>query len=464
MSEKIVELEIEDLAYDGKAVARLDGKVVFVNGGLPGEKVRARIVRSKPRFSNAILLEVTEKCDLRVPAPCPHVSYCGGCTWQDLDYNTQLRFKQKQIVACLERIGNLKDPPVDSIVGAVELFHYRNKMEFSFNVSDDGGFTLGLHKRGRFDEVFDLQKCYLQPDVANRVVAHIREFVQRRGISVYDVRNHTGFMRFVVLRMAKRTAQMMVNIVTNLGDLPYQQELISELTGIFKEVTTIVHNQNGMKSNIAVGEIERVLYGTGFIEEKLFDYTFQIRANSFFQTNSLQTETLYRTTFDVLDPQHTDRAMDLYCGTGSIGLLLARHVSEVVGVELVPDAIQVANENAELNNVSNITFWEGDVKDFLRTEQATAEPFSVVVVDPPRAGLHPKALKRLLEINSPKIVYISCNPSTFARDAAALVAAGYRLEQVTPVDMFPHTMHIELVSRFQRDESIKLADHDNSNV
>jgi 23S rRNA (uracil1939-C5)-methyltransferase len=235
-----------------------------------------------------------------------------------------------------------------------------------------------------------------------------------------------------------------------MGDLPYQQELISELTENFPEISTIVHNQNAQKSNIAVGEVERVLYGTGFIEEKLFDYTFRIRANSFFQTNSLQTETLYRTAFDVLDPQRSDRAMDLYCGTGSIGLLLARHVSEVIGVELVPDAVQMARENAELNNVTNISFWEGDVKDFLRTEEATAQPFSVVVVDPPRAGLHPKALKRLLEINSPKIVYISCNPSTFARDAAELVTAGYRLEQVSPVDMFPHTMHIELVSRFER--------------
>ncbi len=450
MSEKIVELKIEDLAYDGKSVARLDGKVVFVNGGLPGETVRARIVRNKPRFANAVLLEVIDKCDLRVPAPCPHVSYCGGCTWQDLDYNSQLRFKQKQVVDCLERIGKFENLPVDTIIGAVELFHYRNKMEFSFNVSDDGDFTLGLHKRGRFDEVFDLQQCFLQPQVANQIVAYLRDFVRRHQIPVYDVRNHTGFMRFVVLRMAKRTAQIMVNIVTNTGDLPHQQELISELTENFKEVTTIVHNQNGQKSNIAVGETERVLYGTGFIEEKLFDYTFRIRANSFFQTNSLQTETLYRTAFDVLDPQPTDRAMDLYCGTGSIGLLMARHVSEVIGVELVPDAILMARENAQLNNVSNISFWEGDVKDFLRTEEATAEPFTVVVVDPPRAGLHPKALKRLLEINSPKIIYISCNPSTFARDAAELVAAGYRLEQVSPVDMFPHTMHIELVSRFER--------------
>lgn len=450
MSEKVVDLKIEDLAFDGKSVARLDGKVVFVNGGLPGETVRAKIVRNKPRFSNAVLLEVIDKSDLRVPAPCPHVSYCGGCTWQDLDYNSQLRFKQKQVNDCLERIGKFKDLQIDTIIGAVELFHYRNKMEFSFNVTEEGGFTVGLHKRGRFDEVFDLEKCYLQPHVANEIVAYVREFVRRHQIPVYDVRNHTGFMRFVMLRMAKRTGQVMVNIVTNMGDLPHQQELISELTEKFPEIFTIVHNQNAQKSNIAIGEVERVLYGTGFIEEKLFDYTFRIRANSFFQTNSLQTETLYRTAFDVLDPQRSDRAMDLYCGTGSIGLLLARHVSEVIGVELVPDAVQMARENAQLNNVTNISFWEGDVKDFLRTEEATAQPFSVVVVDPPRAGLHPKALKRLLEINSPKIVYISCNPSTFARDAAELVTAGYRLEQVSPVDMFPHTMHIELVSRFER--------------
>lgn len=450
MSRKQVELEVTDLSYNGQAVAHDDGKVVFLNAGLPGERVLAEIVKSKPRFDTGYVREIIRKSELRIPARCGHFEYCGGCTWQDLDYRQQLHFKRKQVVDCLERIGKLREVQVHEMIGCAEVFNYRNKMEFSFHTTGDGSFTLGLHKRGHFDEIFDLEKCHLQSDFSNRLVHWVRDFVRAEDIPVYDVREHTGFMRFLVIRTGKRTGQNMVNIVTNYGEIPQWQKLVKLLRTSFPELTTIVHNQNGQKSNIATGEKERVLYGRGFIEERLFDSHFRIRANSFFQTNSIQAETLYRACFEMLDPRKADRVLDLYCGTGSIGILLAPHVQRVVGVELVEDAIRSAQENAALNDVKNITFFHGDVKDYLKSQEGTDQHFETVIVDPPRAGLHPKALRRLLRLNAPKILYISCNPSTFARDAELLVEAGYHLPEVKPVDMFPHTMHIEVAGIFYR--------------
>ncbi len=454
MSKQLVELEVKDLSFNGKSVALNDGKVVFLNAGLPGETVLAEITRSKPRFDNGVVVDIVKKSDQRIPARCSHFGLCGGCTWQDLDYRQQVTYKRKQVVDCLERLGNLKEVTVHDMIGSSELFNYRNKMEFSFHVRPDGDFTLGLHERGRFDEIFDLEHCYLQSDLANRIVYWIRDFVREERIPVYDVRNHTGFMRFLVIRMGKRTGQVMVNIVTNYGEIPQRQKLIKQMRANLPEITTLVHNQNGQKSNIATGEKERVLYGLGYIEERLFDSHFRIRANSFFQTNTIQAETLYRACFEMLEPSAGDRVLDLYCGTGSIGVLLAPHVQSVVGVELVEAAVKSAHENAALNNVTNATFFHGDVKDFLKSREGSDDRFETVVIDPPRAGLHPKALRRLLRLEAPKILYISCNPSTFARDARLIVDAGYALPEIKPVDMFPHTMHIEVAGVFYRNPGV----------
>ena len=448
MDDKFEELEITDLAFDGKSVAHRDGKVVFLKGGLPGETVRARITRRKPRYDEGVVDEIIVRSDMRIPAVCTHFDECGGCTWQDLKYEHQLAFKKKQVTDCIERIGGLKTTLIEDVIGSVELFNYRNKMEYSFHVQPDGDFTLGLHRRGHFDQIFDLDACHLQSPLSNNIVAWVRDYVKQEGIPVYDVRNHTGYMRFLVIRTGKRTGQTMVNLVTNYGEFPNPTGLVAAMREAFPDITTIIHNQNGQKSNIATGEIEQVLFGPGSIEERLFERRFRIRANSFFQTNSLQAEALYRTAFDLLEPQQSDSVLDLYCGTGSIGLLLSEYVADVTGVELVGDAVRIARENAALNGIENISFFEGDVKDYLASPDVIGQNFSVVVIDPPRAGLHPKALRRLLELLPPKLLYISCNPSTFARDAKTLVEAGYDLPKVRPVDMFPQTMHIEVVGLF----------------
>lgn len=450
MTNKIVELEIEDLAFDGKSVAKLDGKVVFCNGGLPGERILAEITRSKPRYSQARMLEIVRKGEQRIPAVCSHDDECGGCTWQDLAYDQQLAYKKNQVVQTLSRLGDLNEIVVPDVLGAPEQFAYRNKMEFSFHVTEDASFTLGLHRRGRWDEIFDLTRCHLCTPVYSEIAAWMRTFVQARQIPVYDVTDHTGFMRFLMIREGKNTGQVMVNIVTNYGDLPHQSELVAGLRTAFPAIATVVHNQNGQKSNIATGEIETILYGPGYIEETVSGARFRIRANSFFQTNTHQTERLYQTGFDRLSLTGEERLLDLYCGTGTIGILAASRVKEVVGVELVADAVIAARENADINKVENISFFEGNVKDVIRRYEAEPRPFEVIVVDPPRAGLHPKALKRMIAMEAPQVLYISCNPATFARDAKELIAADYTLSEVQPVDMFPHTMHIELVGLFSR--------------
>ncbi len=447
---KIVELKIIDLAFDGKAVAKTDsGKIVFLNGGLTGETVRAKIVRSKRRFDEAIVLEILEKSDERIEAICRHFDHCGGCSWQDLRYQKQLEIKKTHVAGCIERIGGLENVIVRDIIGSVEQFGYRNKMEFSFNRHPEFGFTLGLHRRGQYADIFDLEECHLPSERYGRIVGWLREYVRKNEIPVYDIDEHTGYMRFLVIRDAKNSNELMINIVTNSGEFPSQKELTDKMTAAFPEITTIVHNENGQKANIAVGEKETVLYGDGFITEKLMGYSFKISSNSFFQTNTLQAENLYQIAFDMLKPTGTEKVLDLYCGTGAISICVAPKVAEVTGVELVADAITAAKENAEINNCTNVEFILSDSKDFLKNNQTE---FDVVITDPPRAGMHPKALKQMISLLPEKILYISCNPSTFARDAKEIVEAGYNLPEVQPVDMFPHTRHIEMAALFTKQE------------
>lgn len=448
--DKLVTLEIVDLAFDGKSVAHLNGKVVFLKGGLPGETVEAEIVQSRRRYDKALVHRIIKTSEHRIEARCTHIGQCGGCTWQDLDYEQQLLIKHKQIVDCLERLGGFDDIEVEPLVGVAEPFWYRNKMEFSFHVDDDNTLRLGLHERGRFDRIFDITKCYLQSELSNQVVAWVRSFAIENDIPAYNVKTHEGYLRFLVIRQTARTDQLMVNLVTNQGDFPDVDKLVAELTSAIPEITTIIHNRTGKVSNVAVGETEEILFGPGYIEEELSGRRFLIRANSFFQTNSLQAEKLYDIAFEMLDPQPDERVLDLFCGAGTIGILLADKVAEVLGVELVKDAVEAARFNAELNDIDNITFFCGHVRDFLKQTPPEQLGQPTVIVDPPRAGLHPKAVKRIIEMRPEKLVYISCNPATFARDAKLLTEAGYTLPKVRPVDMFPHTMHIELVGRFFR--------------
>ncbi len=450
--DRLVEIEIKDLAFDGKAVGHLDGKVVFLNAGLPGERVEARILKQKKRFNTAKVIRILTPSPERSEPRCQHFGVCGGCAWQDLAYERQLEHKQRQVVGCLEHLGGFENPPVEPIVPCRPEFGYRNKMEFSFHVDSDAdyGFRLGLHERGRWDRIFDIETCHLPSARVNRIVHAVREYVRTADLPVYDVNEHTGYMRFLVFREAFATGELLVNVVTNTGPWSDRDGLIAAICSVDPNVTTIVHNENGQKSNVAFGEQETVLYGPGYVEEGLLGQRFRIRANSFFQTNGVQTSTLYETLFATVEMQPSDRLLDLYCGTGTIGLLAASRVASVIGVEEVEPAIVAARENAALNAIDNARFVRGDCRAYLREQAPSDGPFSVVVTDPPRAGMHPRVVQRLIEYAPERIGYVSCNPSTFARDARQFVDAGYALERVVPVDMFPHTKHIEVVARFIR--------------
>lgn len=450
MSMRLVQLAIDDLAFDGKAVAHLDGKVVFLDTGLPGETVLAEITRTKSRYSQGVVKEILSRSPRRIAAVCSHFGVCGGCSWQDLQYSEQLMLKKRHVTECLARIGGMPDVVVSDVLPSEDLFHYRNKMEFSFHALSDERFHLGLHRRGHFDDIFDLETCHLQHDLANQLVTFVREYVKREKLPVYDVTQHVGYMRFLIVRRAARTGQTMVIAVTNRGTFPQADRFVRELSEQFPEVTTVIHGETGSRSNVATSEVETVLYGPGYIEEELLGLRFRIRAGSFFQTNTAQAERLYQAGFDLLQPRSTDRLLDLYCGTGTIGLLLAAQVAEVVGVELVPDAVLMARENAILNGIGNATFFNEPVKEFLHQNTPGLGALDVVVIDPPRAGLHPKALKRIVALTAGKLLYFSCNPATFARDARELCEAGYAMSEVRPVDMFPHTRHIELTALFVR--------------
>lgn len=450
LSDRIIDAEVKDLAFNGKSIGEVGGKIVFLDGGLPGEIVRAEIIRRKPRYDIAHVTEIIRRGPGRVAAPCRHFDICGGCVWQDLGYEEQLRYKRKQIIDCLEHIGRFSDIEVADTLGVENPFFYRNKMEFSFNRDDAAGFVLGLHRRGHFDRIFNVEECLLQSELSNQLVAWFREFVKERQIPVYDVTAHDGFVRFLVIREGKNTGQVMLNIVTTEGKIPDVEEMVGQVTRRYPEVKTIVQNINSAKSNIARGEAEYLLYGDGFIEEKILGYKFRIYANSFFQTNTLQAEKLYATALAMLELASEESLLDLYCGTGSIGICASRMVREVTGIELEPSAIKAAEQNALLNGIDNIRFFTGSVQEFLAERKEILSGITVAVVDPPRAGLHPKALKGLTALGLERLVYVSCNPATFARDAAELRLAGYRLCRIIPVDMFPHTMHIELVASFRK--------------
>ncbi len=449
---RTVELDIVDLAFTGQAVGYIDGKVTFVKGGLPGEKILVNVTKIKKKHNEAKLLKILEKSPERIEPVCEHYDICGGCIWQDLGYERQLHYKRNQVIACLKHLGGFDDIAVDAIVPSPDQFYYRNKMEFSCDIgrgeNESEALVLGLHHRGRFDRTFNVQRCHLQTEVSNRIVRFVRDWTLGHNLPAYDLIAHEGVLRYVVVRDAKNTGQAMVTIQTAEHEFPQRYDLVSDLLEAVPEITTVVWVVNPTITNIARGEIREILHGPGYIVELVLGRRFRINPGAFFQTNTRQTEALYRAAIEAADLDGSETLLDLYCGAGTIGICAADRVREVIGIDIEKESIDAAAVNAELNDVTNCTFYHGDAHKVMDGDEFQKHNFGVLIIDPPRAGMHPKALKAIMAIRAPKLVYISCNPATFARDAAELREVGYRLEGVRPFDMFPHTMHIELVSRF----------------
>ncbi|HXI03485.1 MAG TPA: 23S rRNA (uracil(1939)-C(5))-methyltransferase RlmD [Candidatus Saccharimonadales bacterium] len=449
---EIVSLTIEDLAFGGPGVARHEGFVVMVRHGLPGDTVRAEVDRVRKTFAEASTVEVVEPSERRVEPACAHFGVCGGCKWQDLEYAAQLEYKRRQVVEALRRIGHLEDPPVEPTLPSPETFFYRNKMEFSFGRDPEGLLLLGLHPAGSYREVFDLRKCHLESEMSNRVVACIRDECRAKELPPYDVRTHEGFLRYVAIREGKLTGEMMVNLVTAEGRDAEVAEIAQAVTAQFPAIVSFVRSINSRRATVAIGEREEVLYGHPYITERIAGATFEITASSFFQTNSRQAERLYSAVLEAAELTPEDSLLDLYSGTGTISILAARTAKEVRGVESQPDAIRNAERNAALNGVRNCFFVRADVKKALIAMKDPRQAPTVIVVNPPRAGLSKSIVRHALRLAPRRLVYVSCNPTTLARDLRLICERDYTLRWIRPVDMFPHTAHIECVVRVDRTE------------
>jgi len=465
-----LEVAVEKLAFGGKALARVEGFVVFLDHALPGQVVRARIVRRKRQFAEAKVLEVLRQSPHYVEPFCGHFGTCGGCKWQDMDYAEQIQWKREQVRECLVHLAREDLIPVDPIVPSDHERYYRNKMEYTFSdrrwllpseiaredVTHDRSFALGLHVPGFYDRVFNVEECFLQSPRSVEILRAVRDWCRKSGLPPYSVKTHEGFWRFLVIREAKRTGQTLVNIIT----APHREKneaverLADHLSDSFPWMSTLVHSVTGKKAQVAFGETSRILRGPGFIEERLGSLTFRISAHSFFQTNPHAAEKLYDTVLEMADLSGNECVWDLYCGTGSIALYVAHRAREVLGFEVVEEAVQDAFVNAEINRIHNCRFVSGDLKDVIRSAMSGLKGEGrphVIITDPPRAGMHPTVLKAILEAAPRKVVTVSCNPSTLARDLSVLLEA-YEIERVQPFDFFPHTPHMECAVKLVRKE------------
>jgi 23S rRNA (uracil1939-C5)-methyltransferase len=444
-----ITIHIDDLAFGGEGVGRAGGYVIFVRGGLPGDRLTVRLVEARARFGRGEIEVVEEDSPHRIAAPCVYVGRCGGCRLQHMRYDAQLTVKEQHVRDCLQRLGGLGDVEVRPIVRAPEIFGYRNKMEFTV-AGTSGDPRIGLHEAGRYDSVLDIERCLLQSETMNTLLQEARDQVRARRLSVYDQGTGEGLLRFVTLREGQGTGEAMVNIVASAPDVGALAPVAEILRTRVPATASVVLNVNGRKASVAVGTEEHVLGGRDHITERLDGVTFQVSANSFFQTNTRQAERLFAIVAEAAELTASDTLMDLYSGTGAISLLLARHCRRVYGIELAEAAVADAVRNAAVNDISNCTFLAGEVRHVLPALLAQGVRADVAVADPPRAGFHPKALRALATLAPARIVYVSCNPATLARDLGDLTHHGYRLGWVQPVDMFPHTPHIEAVARLSR--------------
>ena len=451
----LLTLTVTDVALGGKALARHEGRVVFVDRGLPGDVIEARITRIRRNLAEAGLGTVITGSPERVSAPCPHVQRCGGCRFQDLDYAAQLRIKERQVRETLVHLGGIADPPVRAITPAPDQFHYRNKMEFSFHPGPEGAPVLGLHERGTFDRVFALETCLLPSPLTVEIVRLTQCVAAERRWRAYHPRHHEGVVRYLAVRHLPTTDQCAVHLVAASDEIPGLVEWARAVADLSPAVRTVTLLVNRSRANIAFGEEERVLRGDGTIVERLLGLEFEVSANAFLQTNSRQAEALYTAALEAARLEGREQVLDLYCGTGTLTLLFARAVKEgmAVGVESAPDAVERAVRNAARNGLPKTRFVEGEarrvLREWARGERPGAVRPDVVVVDPPRAGLHPRVVARIAELTPKRVVYVSCNPATLARDLKDFAALGLLLAEVRPFDMFPHTPHIECVARLE---------------
>lgn len=452
---EFIELEVTGMAFGGKGLAKVDGLAVFVEKAVPLDRVMARIVKKKKSFAEAVAVELIESSPYRTTPPCEYSGFCGGCKWQFLQYDRQLHYKRQHVEESLAHIGLIKDVPVHPVIPSEKIFGYRNKMEFScsdrkwllpsdFAAGEQSvGFAIGLHVPGTFDKVLDIRACLLQPEEGNMILEDAKAFMKNSGAPPYGIKSHEGFWRFLMLRSSAAYGNWMVNIITSAENRKTVEPLAALLKEKYPGVVSVVNNITSSKAAVATGEYEIVLAGSPYIKDRLGKFEFEISANSFFQTNTRSAEILYDKVKEFAGLSGSETVIDLYSGTGTIPVFLSADAGSVTGLEIVESAVLDAKKNCHANGVSNCTFILGDIRESL--SEISKKP-DVIIIDPPRAGMHKDVVKQVADMAPEKIVYVSCNPATLARDLF-LLKESYEVIEVQPIDMFPHTWHIESVAR-----------------
>jgi len=468
--DQLIDLEVTNLAFGGKGIAKLDDFVVFVTGAVPGDKITARITKNKKRYAEARVDKLLTPSPDRVRPRCSMFGRCGGCVWQDLDYRVQLEYKSRQVRESLEHLGGLEDFELRPIQGMDEPWRYRNRADFSVG-GDEAEAVIGFRPPGRWDQVLPLTECHLMDPAIETVRATVEAWLRRQGLPGWNPRTAEGFARHLLARSAQAGEELLVSLVTGTPELPDPQGLVKCLREAHPQLVGVCHAVNTGRAELSAGIPSSVLWGRPYLLEKVRGLTLKISLDAFFQTNSFMTERLYALVAQEVDhlreraadpahgvaPAGGPVIWDLCSGVGSIGLSLAGRAARVLGIEFVPQAVEDAEENARLNQIENASFLAGDVAKVLREvaegvrhlPEGSDTP-DLVVVDPPRAGLSNRAISRIGEVGAPAIVYVSCNPATLGPNAARLQEYGYRLQRVTPVDMFPHTPHVECVALLVR--------------
>lgn len=443
-----IEVEIHDIGHKGEGVGRFEGLVAFVPGAAPGDRVRARVTEVRKGYVRAELVQILVPSADRVAPPCPVAGTCGGCQLQHIRYERQLELKRQAVAASLARIGKLQGVTVHPTLGMDHPWAYRNKGQFPVGQSGGqvviGFFAPGTHR------IVDIEQCAIQHPLANRVLAAVRALAAELGVPVYDERSHTGVLRHVLTRVARGTGEAMVVLVTRTPEFPQGRRMAERLMEEVPGVVSVVQNINPERTNVVLGPRSVVLAGRDHITDYIGDLAFTISPVSFFQVNPAQTEVLYATALAYAALTGTETVIDLYCGIGTISLFLARAAARVIGIEWVEEAVRDAWRNAERNGVSNVRFIAGDAAVEMPRLAAEGVTADVIVLDPPRKGCDPPVLEALAAMRPERVVYVSCNPASLARDLARLSELGYRTVEVQPVDMFPHTAHVECCARLVR--------------
>ncbi|MFC5713050.1 23S rRNA (uracil(1939)-C(5))-methyltransferase RlmD [Thalassorhabdus alkalitolerans] len=443
---EIIDVTFEDLTHEGAGVAKVDGYALFVPNALPGEQAKVKVVKTKKGYGFGKLLEHTKESEYRVEPPCPIYKQCGGCQLQHLSYEGQLDYKQNQVKNVLQRIGGLENVTVHPTLGMEDPWRYRNKAQVPVGM-EEGGLVAGFYQQ-RSHQIINMERCVIQDEANDEAVSRVKEIADQYGIKAYDEKIHKGTLRHIVARHALNTDQLMVVLVTKGTELPNKKNIIDEIRQALPNVKSIVQNINPKRTNVIFGEQTKVLWGEEYIYDTIGEIKFAISARSFYQVNPKQTKVLYDKALEYANLTGRETVIDAYCGIGTISLFLAQKAKHVYGVEIVPEAISDAKRNAKLNHMDNVDFAVGEAEEVIpwwHTAQGITP--DVIVVDPPRKGCDEKLLETIIKMKPERVVYVSCNPATLARDLKILEEGGFETKEVQPVDMFPQTAHVECVSQ-----------------